>query len=138
MIPRTGALRKYRGRTRRERGLLMRTALLFTCAHVLVRVRDLRGARSTLARIARFTRARAEGPAQLAWAVAAVNTHLPGKHSCLINAVCCEAIAAASSIEAEFKIGAARDAGRVHFHAWVEHAGQELTGAHHGEFIPMA
>ena len=134
----TDAFRNYRRRSRAERRLLGRTALLFICAHVTLRVRDLRRARSTLARIAQFIAAEAESPAQLAWAVAAVNTRLPGKHSCLINAACCEAIATASSIEAEFRIGATREAGRVHFHAWVEHAGQALTGAHDGEFIPMA
>lgn len=134
----TSVLARLGRRSRTERKLLWRTAALFVCAHVLTHQRELRRTRAAIGMIARRIGARASDPAQLAWAVAAVNRHLPGHHSCLINALSCEAIAANSNISTEFKIGAAQQQGRMHFHAWVEHDGAALTGAHDGEFAPLS
>jgi hypothetical protein len=132
-----GALTRFRRRSVSERKLLTHTAVLFLFAHLVVRLKELRKARSAMARIARTIGARATDPVQLSWAIASVNTNLPGRHSCLIDALCCEAIAENSGIATEFRIGAAPQPGIPHFHAWVEHAGRALTGAHDGEFIPL-
>ena len=128
------AIARSRKRPRQERALLARTAVLFFCAHVILRASPLPTARKRLATIARTLGARAQHAQQLAWVIDAVHRNLPGYHSCLIDALCCEAIAANSGIPSEFKLGAARGTDRMHFHAWVEHHGRILAGAHDGEF----
>ncbi len=132
-----GLLARYRRRSPDEQKLLWRTALLFIGAHVLSHQHEVRRTRRSVAALARGLGAKATDPAQLAWAIGAVNRNLPGRHSCLIDALCCEAIAANSSITTEFKIGAAHQPGGMHFHAWVEHQGVALTGAHDGEFAQL-
>jgi hypothetical protein len=87
--------------------------------------------------LARWVGARAGDSSQLSWAVAAIGRDLPGHHSCLIRALCCEAIAENSGIPTEFRLGAAHQEGRMHFHAWVEHNGVALTGEHDGTFAPL-
>lgn len=121
-----------------ERRLLRGAALLFITAHVLLRLRTLEQVRSRLGKQARRSSARAMSADQLAWAIDAVNSNLPGHHSCLINALCCEAIAHNSGIPTELKIGAARDRERHRFHAWVEYRGVVLTGHDHAGFVPLA
>ena len=128
------AVARSRKRSRHERALLARTAVLFACAHALLRAAQLSTARKRLAAIARTLGAHAKNAQQLTWVIDAVHRNLPGHHSCLIDAMCCEAIAANSGIASEFKLGAARGAERMHFHAWVEHHGRIIAGAHDGEF----
>ena len=128
---------RFRRRTPSERKLLARTTILFVAAHLLMRHRELKRTRDRMARLARRLAATAATPKELSWAVAAVNKALPGHHSCLVSALCCEAIAANSGIVTDFKIGAARQHGRMHFHAWVEHEGTALTGAHNGDFASL-
>jgi hypothetical protein len=113
---------------------LTRTALLFVAAHVLLRMSRLNTARTQLGRFAKTIRANAENAKELEWAIDAVHRELPGHHSCLIGALCCEAIANNSRIATQFKLGAARGRERMHFHAWVEHSGRIIAGAHDGEF----
>jgi hypothetical protein len=132
------ALARFRRRSPTERKLLARTTILFVAAHLLSRQRDLRRTRDRMAALARRVVVTAASPAELSWAVASVNHALPGHHSCLINALCCEAIAMNSGIATDFRIGAAQQQGRMHFHAWVEHEGVALTGAHDGEFAPLS
>jgi hypothetical protein len=134
MIHKLAAFRRYAIEDRR---LAIRTALLFMSAHVLLALVPLPRARRGLAALARLTGTRANGPARLAWSINAVNRTLPGRHSCLIHAVCCEAIAANSDIQNEFRIGAVRAGTKMQFHAWVEHAGAALTGIHQDEFVPL-
>ena len=136
-MTRDSVLTRFRTRSRSERSLLVRTAAVFICAHALSHRRELARTRADMAGAARRLGAKAQDPAQLAWAVAAVDRILPGHHSCLINALACEAIAANSGIPTEFKIGAAHQQGRMHFHAWVEHEGSPLTGAHDGQYAPL-
>ena len=127
----------FRRRPSPERRLLLRTALLFVAAHALSHQRDLRRTRSAVRALARGLRAHAADADQLAGAIDAVSRYLPGHHSCLINALCCDAIAASSGIATELKIGAAYERVRMHFHAWVEYEGATLTGAHDGEFAAL-
>jgi hypothetical protein len=134
MIHKLAAFRRH---PREDRRLALWTALLFLSAHLLLTWVPLPRARRGLAAVARLTGARAHGPAQLAWSIGAVDRTLPGRHSCLIHAVCCEAIAANSGIQNDFRLGAARAGARMHFHAWVEHAGGALTGTHPDEFVPL-
>jgi hypothetical protein len=131
------AYQRLRRRDRAEQQLLMRTGLLFLLAHVHVRTTTLDAARDKLARTAQRLHIRAHDAAQLGWTINAVNRNLPGKHSCLIDALVCEAIAKNSGLQTELKLGAARGAERMQFHAWVEHAGAIIAGEHHGEFTPL-
>ena len=137
MMAASSVIARFRRRSRAERRLLVRTALLFFAAHSLTHQKELRRTRDRMIALARRIGANASDTAQLSWAIAAVDAHLPGQHSCLIHALCGEAIAASSGITTEFRIGAAHQHGRMHFHAWVEHEGIALTGAHDGEFAPL-
>lgn len=127
---------RFGRRSHSEQHLLVLTALLFGAAHGLLLTVPLPRARSILARLARG-RTSGSTPAQIAWATASVNRNLPGRHSCLVNALCCEAIATSSGIATEFKLGAARGEARMRFHAWVEHNGQTICGGEPGEFIAL-
>ncbi|HEY0672613.1 MAG TPA: lasso peptide biosynthesis B2 protein [Longimicrobiales bacterium] len=127
---------RFGRRSHSEQHLLLLTALLFGAAHGLLHTVPLPRARSILAHLVRG-RTSAWTPAQIAWAAAAVNRNLPGRHSCLVNALCCEAIATGSGVAAELKLGAARGEARMRFHAWVEHRGQTICGGEHGEFVAL-
>jgi VanZ family protein len=130
-------LRQFMRRPPRERGLLLRMALLFAAAHVCARVYSLDRARRRMQWLA--VKARVCGsPRQIAWLIDRVNAYLPGRHSCLVHALCCEAAAAASGIATHFNIGAARGPRGHRFHAWVEHDGIVLTGDDHSGFVRMA
>jgi hypothetical protein len=132
-----GTYARFRARAPAERRLLQRTALLFVCAHLLLRTRSLERTRQRLSTIAQRLDIDVSDTAQLAWAISTVDRNLPGKHSCLIDALCCEAIARHAGIAAELKLGAARGTERMRFHAWVEHAGITIAGAHDDEFTPL-
>ncbi|HEY0809908.1 MAG TPA: lasso peptide biosynthesis B2 protein, partial [Longimicrobiales bacterium] len=111
---------------------------LFIFAHILLRFRPLHSVRARLARIATRVRARATDTRQLAWSADRVADFLPGRHSCLIKALVCDAVASASGIPVSFRIGAARSANGHRFHAWVEHRGESITGHEHAGFVPFA
>ena len=128
---------RLRQRNHAEQRLIMRTAVLFVLAHLYLRAASLDGARKRLTHAAKRMNIRVQNAEQLSWLIAAVNRNLPGKHSCLIDAVCCESIAQNSGLVAELKLGAARGHDRMHFHAWVEHAGHIIAGAHDDEFTPL-
>ena len=131
---------RFMRRSPAERRLLVTTAALFLVAHALLRWASLPTARTRLQRSAHRLRARAADVGQLQWCVHAVAGTLPGTHACLVQALCCEAIAGSSGIEAEFRIGAARalDAPRHRFHAWVEHQGRVIVGHHTDGFVALA
>ena len=128
---------RLRRRNRADQQLLMRTGLLFLLTHIYLRTAKLDVARAKLARAAQRLHIQAADGAQLGWLISAVNRNLPGKHSCLIDALACEAIAKNSGLQTELKLGAARGDARMKFHAWVEHAGAIIAGEHHGEFTPL-
>ena len=138
MRPGRSRLARFHNRSRAERRLLVRAALLFVAAHALARMREFDRMRARMKGLARHIGASAADPSQLSWAVTAIGSNLPGHHSCLVRALCCEAIAANSGIPTEFRLGAAHQEGRMHFHAWVEHDGVVLTGEHDGTFAPLA
>jgi hypothetical protein len=127
----------FRRRPPHERRLLLRTALLFAGAHALSHQRDLRRTRRAVRALARALGAHATDADQLAGAILTVSRNLPGQHSCLIDALCCDAIAANSGITTELKIGAAHERGHMRFHAWVEYEGAALIGAHDDEFAAL-
>ena len=128
---------KWMRRSRAERHLLVSTGVLFIFAHVLLRFSSLHNVRVRLTRIATRVGARANDTHQLAWSADRVTEVLPGRHSCLIKALVCDAVASASGIPVSFRIGAARSAKGHRFHAWVEHRGEAITGHEHG-FVPFA
>ena len=137
MSPGRTRLARFHNRSPAERRLLVRAAILFVAAHAIARMREVDRMRARMRGLARRIGVSAADPDQLSWAVAVIGRDLPGKHTCLIRALCCEAIAANSGIPTEFRLGAAHQAGRMHFHAWVEHNGAVLTGEHDGTFAPL-
>ena len=137
MIARSGTVRQFLRRSPTERSFLFKLALLFIAVHLLLRLYRLPVLRMHVRRLAESLRIHAADPQQLAWAVDRITERLPGRHSCLIQAVCCDAAAHASGMTAVLRIGAASGATRPHFHAWVEHEGIALTGDHEAEYAPL-
>ena len=127
-------LARFRGLPTAERRLIIKTAVLFKTAHITLRFQPLDRARASLVRLASRLNARAGTLSELTWAVKAVNRHLPGKHSCLINAVSAEAIARHSGLAVDFRLGAARNGDAMRFHAWLEQEGRIIIGEHEGDF----
>jgi hypothetical protein len=128
---------RFLRRSRQERRLLVVVAGLFVAAHVLLRCFSLHATRSRLHTSARLLRAHAGSALQLAWATDRVNDSLPGRHSCLVNALVCDVVAQTSGITSNFRIGAARHDDRHRFHAWVEHDGVVIAGHDHAGFVPL-
>ena len=137
MIAGSSSVRQFLRRSPTERSFLIKLALLFIAVHLLLRVYALPAVRVRVRRLAELLRVHAADPQQLAWAVDRIAGRLPGGHSCLIQAVCCEAAAHASGMAAALRIGAASGELRPHFHAWVEHEGIVLTGDHGAEYVPL-
>ncbi len=120
-----------------HRRLLAGTAALFICARLLLWATPMPRARRWLVWLAGATGTQARDAHQLAWGIEAAARALPARHSCLIQALVCEAIALTSGIPVEFRIGAARQGEKMRFHAWIEHDGAIIAGAHDGEFVAL-
>ena len=129
---------RFMRRSHSERRLLIAQSLLFVSAHVLLRFASLQRTRERLRGLAVCIRAKAEDPQQLTWSADRIGAVLPGRHSCLIHALACDAAAASSGIPVEFRIGAARGAKGHRFHAWLEHRGTTIVGHGHADFVAFA
>ena len=127
---------RFLRRSRTERRLLLHVTVLFISAHWLLQRNTLEEARTRLQRLASQLGTRAD-PREISWAINRVADHLPGSHTCLIHALSCDAVAHASDIAIDFRIGATSKNSRHRFHAWVEHNGVALTGEDHAGFAPM-
>ena len=128
---------RFARRSRQEQKLLLMTALLFGAAHLLLRWSTYDLARRRLQRLAGMSGTRVLTFEQLGWAAATISQHLPGRHSCLIQALCCHALATACGLATELKIGAARAGTAVHFHAWVEYQDRIIYGFDGRAFVPL-
>lgn len=124
-------------RSHAERRLLALVGLLFLSAHVLLRFRSLQETRERLRCVAAGRRIIAADVHELVWCTDRVNHRLPGRHSCLINALVCDAVACASGIPIDFRIGTARSEAGYRFHAWIDYLGHTIIGAEHTAFIPF-
>ena len=127
---------RFLRRSHTERKLMVHVTLLFVAAHWLLHRHTLEEARIRLQRLASKLGTRAD-PQEISWAIDRVDAHLPGTHTCLIHALCCDAAAHASNIPIDFRIGATSKGSQHRFHAWVEHDGVALTGEDHAGFAPM-
>ncbi len=78
-------------------------------------------------------------PACLAWAVRTVSRHIPGA-TCLTQALALRWLLSRSGHVSVVRIGVAKQQGRFHAHAWVEHAGAPLlsTPAEVAAYAPLA
>jgi hypothetical protein len=120
-----------------ERMLLMSTALLFVFAGLLLRLYSLQKTRNKLRALATTLRIVAADVQQLTWCIDRVQHRLPGRHSCLVTALVCDAVATASGIPVDFRLGAARGETSHRFHAWIEFNGSTIIGIQHASFTPF-
>lgn len=66
----------------------------------------------------------------MAWSVSTAASVLPGRYSCLPQALATIAILRSHRIEAELRLGALRDdRGAIEAHAWVESQGRVVIGS---------
>ena len=89
-----------------EQDLLVSVALLFMLAHLLLRFNSFHQTRKRLRRLAAALRIIARDVQQLTWCIDRVHHRLPGRHSCLVNALVCDAVATASGIPVVLRLGA--------------------------------
>jgi hypothetical protein len=120
-----------------EQTLLAGVAVLFMLAHLLLRFYSLQHTRSKLRRLAMMLRIVARDVQQLTWCIDRVHHRLPGRHSCLVNALVCDAVANASGIPVDLRLGATRGEAGHCFHAWIDYHGFTIIGFEHGPFTPF-
>jgi hypothetical protein len=65
-------------------------------------------------------------PERLARLVESAGRHHYRRMTCLTRSVALQALLRRQGVEAELRIGVRREDGRLHAHAWVEHAGVPL------------
>lgn len=124
-------------RSRTEQTLLVSVALMFMLAHLLLRFNSLQQTRKQLRRCAAALRVNAHNVQELMWCIDRVHHRLPGRHSCLVNALVCDAVATASGIPVDLRLGAARSDVGHRFHAWIEYNGSTIIGFEHAPSTPF-
>jgi len=123
------ALPRFYRRSADERWLLLRSAVLLTCARLGLRLFPYRSMEKCLGYLKRaggpppaespFT------PDRIAWAVQAAGRHLPGKVTCLPIALVTHTLLGREGYASRVEIGVAKDgAANLHAHAWVECEGK--------------
>ena len=120
-----------------ERRLLACVALLYMLTHLLLRFCSFQQTRSNVRGVAKKLGVSARDVQQLTWCIDRVQHVLPGRHSCLVNALVCDAVANVSGIPVDFRLGAARDEAGHRFHAWIEYNGLTIIGFEHAAFTPF-
>jgi hypothetical protein len=127
-------LRKLLALTPVERRLLITATLLLAVVQLGLRrlpftaLRRLLvgGRRRSGARLAQVNRALAD---QVAWAVTAASTRVPGPTTCLTRALTAQAMLARRGCPSRLQVGVTRGKhGEVEGHAWVECEGRILIG----------
>ena len=125
-----------------ERRLLVGAALLISVIRPLLRVLPFTRVRGILSRLKAYTGSVPDksrlSPGRVQWAVRAASRRVPGRVSCLVEAVTAEVLLARSGYPAKFLLGVATaEAGatakagkRAGFeaHAWVESGGSVIAG----------
>ena len=116
----------------RDWGLLAETALVLTMAKAGLRLLPY----GSLQRIADKPAGKAPiesasgTPARIAWALGALARRLPGRNTCLVQALAAHAMLRRRGYASELRIGVAgKDpAGGIQAHAWVECEGRVVIG----------
>ena len=125
------ALAEFRALDRRERVLLASAGGLVLLARILLPVAGLDRTRRVITGTVEAvpTRQPVDDAESLAWAVTTASTLLPGKTSCLEEALAGRALFERHGLDAKVRLGVAGgDSFRAH--AWVEHDGSVVVGAH--------
>ena len=119
----------------RDRLLIAEAAGLIVAARLGMRLLPIERLRALLARTRQEHRppnARAaEANRRVGWAVRSVASRLPGRNSCLIEALAAEAMLRRRGYECQLRLGVPR-AGSANApfaaHAWIEHNGHVVIG----------
>lgn len=139
-------LRKFLGLTPVERRVLLKATFLLTAVQLTLG----RVPFTTLRRLVTGDAAnggRAPGDRQgfadtVVWAVTAASRRVPGRTTCLSQALTVQALLARNGCPSRLQVGVVRDKqGAVEGHAWVECEGRVLIGgtpAEIGNFTPLA
>ncbi|MBE0592472.1 MAG: lasso peptide biosynthesis B2 protein [Gemmatimonadales bacterium] len=127
-----GRVRGYIARSSTERGLFTRAVLLVAAVRVGLVLLPFRAVVRILACLAR---SRAPGAAdeslrdQIVWAVERANRFVPGRGTCLHEALAGQVILVRRGFRARLQIGVKKDdAGNLAAHAWVEVDGAVVIG----------
>jgi hypothetical protein len=114
-----------------ERRILGEALLLLPAACAGLKVAGMRRTREALSRVARRGKSR-EGldAASIARLVAIAARHGPFRARCLPASLTLESLLRRYGLEGELRLGVRRHEGRIEAHAWIEHRGEALDGAH--------
>lgn len=124
-----------------RRHLLVRAAVLLWLTRLILVAVPFQRARRTLFLLIAFAKRALPGPAsvdaaQLAWAVRTA-TRL-GPRNCLVRALAAQALVELQGGRGCLVIGTRRNsAGALEAHAWLEHDGRIMVGAHNGPFTTI-
>ncbi len=126
---------RFRRLPPRDRVLIAETAGLIIVARLGMRLFPIQRVRALLARNRQGRQGRAgacaaETNRRVAWAVRAVASRLPGRTSCLIEALAAEAMLRRRGYECQLRLGVppADGAKRFAAHAWIENEGHVVVG----------
>jgi hypothetical protein len=127
-------LRKFLHLPWPDRLLLIRAALLLGAIRLGLRLLPFQTLCQLLTRLSPNT-SMAGGiergaPNKVAWGVVLASRYLPGRHTCLAQALATQVLLARCGCESNLRIGVAKGAaGRLQAHAWVESQGRVVIGA---------
>ena len=135
-------LRRFLRLTTLRRRLVVLAAALFWLTRLLMLFRSFHSARRALS-VLITTAKRAfpihggAPPGDLAWAVATAGRL--SSRNCLIRALAAQALVELQGGKARLVIGTRRNlTGALEAHAWLEHDGRIIVGAHDDHFVTMA
>jgi hypothetical protein len=138
-------LRSFLALTPLERRVLVKATLLLTLIKLgLGRLPFTLLRRLVAADVATGTRREHEPhfAEVVAWAVAAANQRVPGRGTCLTQAMAAQALLSWNGYPSRLQVGVARGAGgQVEGHAWVEYEGRIVVGGTKSEvsrYTPLA
>ena len=128
---------RYRGLSAADRSLVIEAAILLVVARlgiVGVRFSLLRRALDRGLRIISSSRVRptASPVTRVGWAVTAAAHRLPFRSTCLLESLAADAMLRRRGYASEIRFGVKPPSGgELAAHAWVEHEGAVVFGAHH-------
>ena len=106
----------------------IRVAMMLSAARLSLRFTSLEATRERMRSIARWLNARAT-PETAEPIIRSAARRLPYTSTCLHEAIVGEALLKNSGLACELRIGARREGGAHHFHAWLEHEGEPVVGS---------
>jgi hypothetical protein len=129
------SLRKFALLPAEERWLLVKSALLLQAISLGMWLLPFQTLTRLLAKVtgisAKLRRVNRISTERVVWAVEMASLHLPGKKTCLNQALAVQTLLARRGYAATLQIGVVKgEGGQFEAHAWVEHEGEAVIGGY--------